>query len=412
MSCFTSADILLPRGVDLSKWAVIACDQFSAEPEYWRRVRDEVGDAPSTLHLIYPEAELKDEPERHIREIRSAMRAYVYAGIFGTWGDSFVYVERRLSDGTLRKGLVGRLDLECYDFSERSTAPVRATEHTVVERIPPRVAIREGASLELPHALLLCDDEEGAVLAPVQGEALYDFELMEGGGHIRGTLLRGVAAEEMKRRLADYEHRQTQRCQAAGERPLLYAVGDGNHSLATAKTCYERLKAEIGAEAAAKHPARWALAELENLHEPSQRFEPIHRLVTGSDASALLRAAYESLGAETGVDVPWFSGEKSGVLTLDVSSGRLPVDLLQSFLDTWLAGCPGELEYIHGDESLRRLASEPGSLGFLLPEVEKNAFFRGVMRGGVLPRKTFSMGQARDKRYYIEARKIVQGLPE
>ena len=408
MSCFFAADILLPQGVDLTKWAVIACDQFSAEPAYWRGVEETVGGAPSSLRLIFPEAALKDEPEKRIRAINAAMAAYQAAGLFTCYPESFVSVERTLSDGTLRRGLVGRLDLERYEYSAESSAPVRATERTVLERIPPRVKIREGASLELPHVLLLCDDEEDTVLAPVEGgEPLYDFDLMAGGGHIRGTLLRGAAADEIARRISAYERRQTARCAALGEEPLLYAVGDGNHSLATAKTCYERLKAELGAEAAARHPARWALVELENLHDPSQRFEPIHRLVLGADAPALLNALEAELGAAEGAALPWFSGEKRGVVTLDVSSGRLPVDLLQSFLDRWLASHSGELDYIHGEESLRSLAAEEGRLGFLLPGIEKNAFFQGIMRGGVLPRKTFSMGRARDKRYYLEARKIV-----
>lgn len=406
MTCFSSADILLPRGAELEKWAVIACDQFSSEPDYWRQVEQTVGDAPSSLRLIFPEAELRQEPEARIRAIRFAMDAYESAGLFTEYPQSFVCVERTLSDGTLRRGLVGRLDLERYEFTAQSAAPVRATERTVLERIPPRIAIREGASLELPHVLLLCDDEEDAILAPLAGEALYDFSLMLGGGHIRGTLLQGEAASEIARRIEAYERRMRERGQALGLSPLLYAVGDGNHSLATAKTCYERLKAKIGTEAAARHPARWALVELENLHDPSQRFEPIHRLVTGAEVPALLAAAEAALGASGGAAVPWFSWERSGVLTLDVSSGRLPVDLLQGFLDEWLAEHPGELDYIHGDDSLRTLAAAEGSLGFLLPELGKNAFFLGIMRGGVLPRKTFSMGQARDKRYYLEARRI------
>ncbi len=407
MTCFSSADILLPCGVEMDKWAVIACDQFSSEPEYWQRVERSVGDAPSTLRLIFPEALLKDDAAARIRSINAAMRGYEEAGLFSCCTDSFVYVERTLSDGTLRRGLVGVLDLECYEFTENSSAPVRATERTVVERIPPRVAIREGATLELPHVLLLCDDEEDAILAPIKGERLYDFELMEGGGHIHGTLLRGAAAEKMRRRIAAYEQRQRLLCESQGFAPLLYAVGDGNHSLATAKACFERIKHERGAEAAASHPARYALVELENLHDSAQRFAPIHRLVTGTDVPALLKALEEKLGASSGVVVPWISAEASGALTLDTASGRLPVDLLQSFLDDWLASHRGELDYIHGDESLRRLAKAPESVGFLLPEIGKADFFRGIMAGGVLPRKTFSMGQARDKRYYLEARRIV-----
>ena len=238
MSRFLPASILLPRGVDMKKWAVIACDQFTSEPEYWERVRAFVGAAPSTLNLILPEAELKREPEKRIAAIEACMAAYERAGLFARYENCFVYVERSLSDGTLRRGLVGMLDLEDYDYSPRTDAPVRATERTVVERIPPRVKIREHASLELPHVLLLCDDEENAVFAPLEdekGELLYDFDLMEGGGHIRGWLLHDGAARAVSARLEAYERDARERFAALTDTPMLYAVGDGNHSLATAK---------------------------------------------------------------------------------------------------------------------------------------------------------------------------------
>lgn len=409
MNSFMPADLLLPRGVEMEKWAVIACDQFTSEPEYWERVRAYVGAAPSSLHLIFPEAELKREPEKRIAAINARMEEYRREKLFTRYEKSFVYVERRLSDGSLRRGLVGMLDLEDYDYSPKTETPVRATERTVLERIPPRVKIREHASLELPHVLLLCDDEQDEILAPLRqeaGETLYDFDLMENGGKICGRLVSGAAADAVCARLETYERQARVRYADLSVSPMLYAVGDGNHSLATAKACYEQLKKTLG-PAAASHPARWALVELENLHDPAQRFAPIHRIVTHCEVSALLAAAREEIGAEQGVELGWFSGAEQGILRLNSALGTLPVGIVQNFLDRWLAEHPGEIDYIHGEESLRRLAQEPDSVGFLLPEVKKNAFFRSIMADGVLPRKTFSMGQARDKRYYLEAREIV-----
>ncbi len=409
MSSFLPADILLPRDVDMEKWAVIACDQFTSEPDYWQRVERFVGPAPSTLRLIFPEAELKKDPEAHIRAIRAAMAAYWEENRFIAYPDSFVYVERELADGSIRRGLVGMLDLEDYDYLPQSKAAVRATERTVLERIPPRVKIREGAELELPHVLLLCDDEEDRILAPLEdekSEPLYDFDLMEQGGHIRGWLVSGEAARAACERLDGYERGMAVRCADLTETPMLYAVGDGNHSLATAKACWEKLKPTLSAAEAAVHPARWALVELENLHDRAQRFAPIHRIVSHTDPLALLQAARTEIGADAGIPLRWFSGERSGILNLDPTKGQLAVGILQGFLDAWLAENEGQIDYIHGDDSLRRLARAEDSIGFLLPDVEKNAFFRSIMLDGVLPRKTFSMGQAREKRYYLEARRI------
>lgn len=410
MNAFQSADILLPQYCNLESWAVIACDQFTSEPEYWARVHERVGDSPSALHLVLPEAELKQDTEERIRSIRETMRTYEDEKRFSCLRDSFVYVERELTDGTVRRGLVGKLDLEQYDYSPHAKTSVRATERTVVERIPPRMKIREGASLELPHVLLLCDDREDAILSPLrkrQEKPLYDFDLMEDGGHIRGWQISGSEAEAVSQRLSAYEWEQRLRWQDFTGEPMLYAAGDGNHSLATAKACYEKLKEKIGTEAAKRHPARYALAELGNLHDPSLRFEPIHRLVSGTDPEELLQAAEAAISAKSGSAVRWFSGGQSGEIRLDTEKGSLPVGILQDFLDAYLRDHPGETDYIHGEESLLSLAQVPGSIGFLLPPIEKNAFFQSIMKDGVLPRKTFSMGQARDKRYYLEARKIL-----
>ena len=411
MDIFKPADILLPRVEDMSKWAVIACDQFTSQPDYWERVRQTVGEAPSALQLILPEAELSGPYERRIPAIHAAMERYLAEGLFREYRDSFVYVERTLLDRQIRRGLVGALDLEQYDYSPDADSAVRATERTVVERIPPRKKIRQGASLELPHVLLLCDDPEDRILAPLTEEkdrlpALYDFELMENGGRIRGWLVQGGEADAVRGRLDAYEQAVRSRYQEL-ESAMLYAVGDGNHSLATAKACWEDLKKTLSPEEREKHPARFALVELENLYDDSQQIEPIHRVVTGTDVSALLAAARTQICAEGGYPLSWVSGSDSGTLYLDPAKGQLPVGILQSFLDGWLTGHPGEIDYIHGDDALRGLAAAPDAVGFLLPAIGKELLFRGIIADGVLPRKTFSMGHAVEKRYYLEARKIL-----
>ena len=410
MNSFQSADILIPHEADLETWAVIACDQFSAQPDYWQRVERRVGERPSALHLILPEAELNEAGEGRIARIHAAMEQALEGDFLRRFPASFVYVERSLPSGGVRRGVVGMLDLEDYDYAPDSAAPVRATEKTVVERIPPRKRIRRGAALELPHVLLLCDDERFELIEPLSTRtgalpALYDFELMEGGGAIRGWLLSGAEAQGLTERIGDYEERLRRRAAEAGRAPLLYAVGDGNHSLATAKACWEDLKQSLSADQARRHPARFALVELENLRDEAQQFTPIHRLVMGCAPEKLLEDAERSLGGEGGAAIPWVLGERRGRLRL-AAGEELPIARLQSFLDRWLAENPGELEYIHEDEALIALARRPGSLGFLLPVIEKSGLFPGIASGGPLPRKTFFMGHATEKRYYLEAREI------
>ncbi len=410
MNVFVPADILLPQLEDMGKWAVVACDQFTSQPDYWRGVRETVGAAPSALELILPEVELSGSYEQRIPAIHAAMARYLAEGLFREYPVSFVYVERRLLDGKIRPGLVGAVDLEQYDYSADAVSAVRATERTVVERIPPRQKVRRGASLELPHVLLLCDDPEDRILAPLAAvkerlPLLYDFELMQGGGPIKGWLVQGKEAQLVQQRLAAYEAEGRERC--GHESAMLYAVGDGNHSLATAKACWEEQKRTLSPEQWAAHPARFALVELENLYDDSQQIEPIHRIVTRVDAAALLEAARTQICADGGFPVPWVSGGDSGVLFLDPAKGQLPVGILQNFLDAYLAAKGGEIDYIHDDEALRALAARPGAVGFLLPAIGKEQLFRGIIADGVLPRKTFSMGHAVEKRYYLEARKIV-----
>ncbi len=407
-NCFLPANILLPKSVNMDQWAVIACDQFSAQPEYWEGVEAKVGAAPSTLRLVLPEALLGTEAEAGATvKINQAMADYLKQDLFETYENSFVYVERTLENGTIRKGLVGKLDLEAYDFSAGSASAVRATENTVVERIPPRKRVRQNAPLELPHVLVLADDHEKVLIEPIGAkkdtlQKVYDFDLMEGGGHITGWLVQGQEVADFGARLTKYAETAPQKYEGLAGTPMVFAMGDGNHSLATAKACYEEAKAQ-GKDTS---KSRYALVELENIHDEAQAFEPIHRVIMNVDGEALLAAVQENICGEDGYPVDWYLGEKSGTVYLDKAKGQLAVGVLQKFLDDYMTDKTGEIEYIHGDSDLKELAQKPNHIGFLLPAMEKSQLFRGVIADGVLPRKTFSMGHAREKRYYLESRKI------
>lgn len=411
MNAFLPADILLPKVDSMERWAVIACDQFTSDPAYWARVADTVGDAPSTLRLILPEAELGTPQEAaHTQQINENMNAYLKEGLFQAYPDSFVYVERTLQNGSVRKGLVGAVDLDAYDYNAGATSAIRATERTVTERIPPRQRVRRDASIELPHILLLCDDNEKVLIEPVEAvkdtlPKLYDFDLMEDGGHITGWLVSGEAAQSFCDRLTAYTAACPKKYEDLPGAPLVFAVGDGNHSLATAKSCYEELKRNHPGEDLSNHPARYALVELENIHDDAQKFEPIHRVVVDTDPQALLKAL-EPWCAPGGYPIEWYAGTQSGTVYLDPNRSQLEVGALQQFLDEYLARNPGKIDYIHGDDDLKNLAAQENAIGFLLPAMAKSQLFRGVVADGVLPRKTFSMGHAREKRYYLEGRKI------
>ena len=411
MQAFLPADILMPRVDSMEKWAVIACDQFSSQPAYWERVRETAGDAPSTINLILPEAELGTPQEAaHTALINETMAKYRKEGVFQTYARSFVYVERTLESGAIRKGLVGMVDLDAYDYSTGSTSAIRATEKTVVERIPPRMRVRKDAPIELPHILMLCDDHDKVLLEPIAAgketlPKLYDFDLMEGGGHITGWLVQGKAVDDFEARLADYTAHVGEKYKGLPGVPMVFAVGDGNHSLATAKACYEELKKAHPGEDLSSHPARFALVELENIHDEAQVFEPIHRVITHTDPAAMLKAL-EDWCAPGGFPVEWYIGQDHGTVYLDKARSQLAVGVLQAFLDQYLAEHPGEIDYIHGDADLKELAAQEGAIGFLLPAMEKSQLFRGVIADGILPRKTFSMGHAREKRYYLEGRAI------
>ncbi len=412
MNAFLPADILFPQVEAMEKWAVIACDQFTSDPAYWDRVRKNAEGAPSTINLILPEAELGTEKEaEHTALINRTMAEYLKNDIFTTYENALVYIERTLENGSVRKGLVGMVDLDAYDYSTGSTSAIRATERTVVERIPPRMRVRRDAPIELPHILMLADDHDKVLIEPIAQQKaelkeLYDFELMEGGNRIRGWLVQGAAAEAFNARLTEYTATVGKKYEDLEGVPMVFAVGDGNHSLATAKSCYEELKANHSDEDLSMHPARFALVELENIHDEAQVFEPIHRVIVKCDPKALLSALEQEACAEGGFEVRWYIGKESGTVTLDKAKSQLAVGVLQGFLDEYLKTNEGEIDYIHDDDALIALADQDNAIGFLLPAMEKSQLFRGVIADGILPRKTFSMGHSREKRYYLEGRKI------
>ncbi len=404
---FHSADLLIPEEALLPKWAVIACDQYTSEPEYWEAVKREAGDAPSALNLIFPEAWLKQDREARIAFINRSMEDCLNRRIFREYPDSYVYVERTLTDGTIRRGVVGAVDLDAYDYRPDARSAIRATERTVVERIPPRVAIRKDALMELTHVLMLCDDDQSTLIESLTAEKealplLYDFDLMQGGGHIAGRLVDGDAKARLEARIAAYEQRMKEKYAAMGVSPILYAVGDGNHSLATAKECREARR-RAHPEQAQDHPSRCAMVELENIRDAAQQFEPIHRVVTGVDPQKLADDL-ASVCASGGYPIRVISADSDSVFFLNPSLGELPVAILQRFLDETVR--PDQIDYIHGDDTAERLGRQPGAAAFLLPGIPKDGLFPGIARDGVLPRKTFSMGHACEKRYYLEARRI------
>lgn len=396
MSVIQIPRILLPARTDaeaMRKWSVIACDQFTSDKKYWEALEREVGEAPSTLRLVFPEVYLDDgDAEARIAAIRQNMRGYLADGVFRRLDRGFVLVERstRYTDQK-RYGVVLAIDLEEYSFQPRSSAKIRATEATVPERIPPRVKIRRGAPLELPHVMLLYDAREEEILKDLENgrpELLYDFELNRGGGRLRGWFLPEEQAAEIAQRLYA----------TAGD--MLFAVGDGNHSLAAAKTCWEEIKATLSPEERRTHPARYALCEAVSLYSPALTFEPIHRFVDG--------VAVEKFIAGIGkyVSVPM---RREG-RTLSFTGEYDAVSLLRS-LDAYIAEYTGmyggKTDYIHGEKELAELTDgKKDSVGIRLKTVSKDGFFKAVEEGGSLPRKTFSMGEGAEKRYYTECREI------
>ncbi len=413
MSRFYPADILLPdfKKVDGTRYAVVACDQFTSEPAVWEETESLVGDSLSTLRFILPEIFLSERKER-VPGIHAAMEQALSDGDFTEYPHAMIYLRRTQSDGTVREGLVGAIDLLDYDYKPGSKPPIRATEGTVLERVPPRVDIRRGAKIELPHVMLLLDDPDKTVIEPLAELAtakapLYDFDLMQGGGHVTGYLL----DRAMQKRVDD----ALDAISPEGEDPLVFAVGDGNHSLAAAKAYFEELQDTLGDDALS-HPARYALVELVNLHSPALVFRPIYRAVFGANENDLTKALLSDVLSASVKDpeapathLTLLSGETSSDITYPHGTHPLDVGTLQIFLDRYVKEHPGvTVDYIHGEEALSSIVKERGAIGFVFPGMEKEQLFPAVQEKGALPRKTFSMGEARDKRYYLEARRIAE----
>lgn len=441
MSCVSVPKILMPKqGTNLYKWAVIACDQYTSQPDYWEETDRIVGDAPSTLRITLPEVFLEQgDVAARTDAINRTMQQYLADGVLTELPAGFVLTERYSGGAAPRRGLVAAIDLECYEYAAGLRSLVRPTEKTIVERIPPRLDIRRNASVEVPHIMLLIDDPNRTVIEPMfaqtaQLEQLYSTDLMQNGGHINGWFIpegeltdRLIAAMEA---LSDREA-FNQKYRLTEDLPLLpFAVGDGNHSMATAKAYWEDIKKDLSPEEQATHPARFALCEIVNIHDESLLIEPIHRVMFHVDAEDLLAAAqafYAANGSTCEVafadalpyplpqqqegahTVGFCFGARTGLLTVKQPRWGIPLATLQAFLDDYLAQRPeAKLDYIHGADIVRSLGCAAGNMGFFLPDIEKNDLFRGVILDGVLPRKTFSMGEAHEKRYYMESKRIVR----
>ena len=397
MACFDKTNILIPKNIK-NNWAVIACDQFTSDKTYWEKVKTEVGEDKSTLNLILPEIFLEENTNERIDEINRNMQEYLDSGVFKEYKNSMVLVSRKQSDGFTLDGIIGAVNLSDYDYKKGAKALIRASEQTVIERIPPRVQIRKDAPLEFPHVLLLIDDPELSVIESVANakadfEKIYDLDLMLGGGSVKGYLLPESVIEKVKESLENLIKND--------EDKLLFAVGDGNHSLATAKTCANENGGEL---------SQTAMVEIVNIHSPAINFEPIYRVLFGCDTQKVISDFVTDNGGE-------YNGEDAQYFTVVTNEGetkiglkptaKLPVGTLQTYLDKYLKEHSEiKIDYIHGEESVKQLCKEENTVGFLFEGMKKQELFEAIRQDGSLPRKTFSMGHAEDKRYYIEGRKI------
>ncbi|MBE6569868.1 MAG: DUF1015 domain-containing protein [Ruminococcaceae bacterium] len=399
---FTPAEMLIPQKDNAERWAVIACDQFTSEMSYWNECASFVGTFPSAYGYILPEAYLTTEKEAaHNAKIRTNMENFDGKGMIPF--DGIVYLERTLPDGSVRHGIVGKLDLEAYSYAKDSASPIRATEATVLERIPPRCKVRSEAAIELPHILILIEDKKKlfpALAAEKDAmDTLYDFDLMLGGGHVHGYAVKDEKLDALMELIAAYE--------AENAGGVVYAMGDGNHSLAAAKAHYENLKAAHGADAVKDHPARWALCEITSLEDESLVFEPIYRLLINCDPADVLRELTAVTGDAGEQKIHVIADGQTKDIAFTSPTHALTVGTLQNFIDAYCAAHPGvTCDYIHGDDTLRQLAENENTVGFLFDGMDKGELFPYVDAHGTLPRKTFSMGEAKSKRYYLEARVI------
>ncbi len=414
---FKRGNILLPKNTDMTKWSVVACDQYTSEPEYWNDVEKIVGDAPSTLKLTLPEIYLEDENvSERIAKINSNMKALLDEDFFNEYKDSMIYLERTQSDGKIREGLIGVVDLEAYSYEKGAETPIRATEKTVIERIPPRVKIRENAPLELPHIMILIDDDKKQIIENLKNKVseddiVYDFDLMKNGGHVKGYLLNEETMDEVDKGLKELADKEVfaKKYDVNNKEVLLFAMGDGNHSLATAKACYEKLKETMSEEEYLNNPARYALVELVNLHSPALEFEAINRVIFNTNPEKLLNSLkeyYQINKDGNGQEIEVITNDVNEKWYIENPKSNIAVGSIQIFLDEYLKNNEGKIDYIHGEETTKNLAKQSGNVGFIFEAMPKNELFKTVILDGSLPRKTFSMGHSYDKRYYLESRKI------
>ena len=414
---FSPGEILLPKATtDMTKWSVVACDQYTSEPEYWNAVSEFVGNAPSTLHITFPEIYLENgDGDARIENINNSMANYIADGLFSDAVPKYIYVERTQRNGKIRRGLMGVVDLEEYDYMPGSQSKIRATEGTVLERIPPRVKIRKNAKLEIPHIMLLIDDAAKSVIEPLDEakkslNLAYDFKLMQDSGSIRGYFVDKKEEARIDAELARLADETTFNAKygVSGKGVLQYAVGDGNHSLATAKECWRLTKEALSPDEYNSHPARYALCELVNLHDASLEFEAIHRVVFDIDIKKMREelAKYYELSSDADQKFVMITSDGSEEIGIANPTSNLTVGSLQKFIDDYIRENGGRVDYIHGEDVVNRLGSETGNAGFILPVISKESFFPTVICDGALPRKTFSMGDAWDKRFYLEARII------
>lgn len=419
-----ASDLMIPKkGTDLSKWAVVACDQFTSEKDYWEDADRLVGDAPSTLRLIFPECYLEDgDGDKRIADINRTMAQYVKDDLFDTYRDCFFLVKRTCGNAS-RWGLMASLDLDRYSWEKDSTSLIRATEGTILSRIPPRKKIRKDAPLEIPHIMVLISDKEKSVIEPLAVKAdrlpeVYDVELMKNGGHLQAWL---VDSDEDKTAIASAFGKLYDALDP--KNPLLFAMGDGNHSFATAKSCWEDIKQTLTEEQRKTHPARFCLVELENIFDPGLVFEPIHRVLFNVPEDVFLaelaknadKVDTEKVGCRNCIAkhiadqsrqrFGYCTSDKHVVVTLENPSANIAAGTLQKVIDS-LISKGYSVDYIHGADVTDKLGSEKGNIGLFLPAIDKGTFFDTIIKDGALPRKTFSMGEANEKRYYMEARAI------
>ena len=395
------ADILLPADADMTKWSVIACDQYTSDQKYWAQADSIVGEAPSTLRLMLPECYLgKCDESAAVSQIQQTMRSYIENGVFRKLEHSFVYLERTLPEGTVRRGLIGMVDLEAYDYQPDSVSPIRATEGTVESRLPPRIQVRSEAVIEMPHIMLFFNDSSDLVMTQAKACAdmeLYDFDLMLGGGHVVG---RGICGQEADRLAEKLEV-------LTASSGMRYAVGDGNHSLAAARAFWQRKRETLAPSDCETDPARYALVELVNIHDPAITFEPIHRVLFATNADSFFFEAEQMLsGSDASRSVTLLAGGQQKRIRVRGASIGEVIDRVEQFCRAFVEEHGGEIDYIHGDAETIALASTSGNAGVLLPSLAKDELFSSVEQTGPFPKKSFSIGLGPDKRYYLECRKI------